>query len=410
MKICGVCFPCGKASEGETRYIAPDLLPRFDAVAKRVQLVWNETPGTPTLRLQYRFFHPAIIRNLMSEVGQRAGDLGEYWKYGLWFKDGQRDSQLLVQFEDTSTDEFPGAGALELKAQGRNPLGLLREIRRTIFWHRIGEEPDELLTLDGTTVAHSALATVLDGRAFDVQKRLVPAAEFIAFFEDRELRPDEARGIEESAGIKIKPIALTAGEKPKEIFISYAWGDETDAGKIRAKVVDGLYAALGKDEFRPVRDRDQMHAGDRISSFISQLTRADLVVAVISEKYLRSTYCMFEIYKLWQRSQGEPNLLGKILVPIVLPEVKIGNLRERLPYLEYWAGEAESLEALVRNPRISPSRKSWEEVRLVREFAHHVDGILVFIQDVLMPRKLEVHLDDGFQAVREALRRRMGEG
>src|SRR5215218_1445491 len=43
-----------------------------------------------------------------------------------------------------------------------------------------------------------------------------------------------------------------------------------------------------------------------------------------------------------------------------------------------------------------------------REFAHHVDDILVFLQDVLMPRKLEAHLDDGFQAVREALRRRIG--
>jgi hypothetical protein len=37
-----------------------------------------------------------------------------------------------------------------------------------------------------------------------------------------------------------------------------------------------------------------------------------------------------------------------------------------------------------------------------------VDGILVFLQDVLMPRKLEVHFEDGFQAVREAVRRRMG--
>jgi len=39
-------------------------------------------------------------------------------------------------------------------------------------------------------------------------------------------------------------------------------------------------------------------------------------------------------------------------------------------------------------------------VRQVREFAHPVDSILVFLQDVLMPRKLEAHLDDGFQAVR----------
>jgi internalin A len=406
MESCGVCFPCGRTSQGETRYVAPDLLPRFEAVADRINLFWNEAPDTPTMRLEYRFFHPTIIRNLMSGVGQRAKNLGEYWKYGLWFKDGWRDSQLLVQFEDTSTDEAPGAGALELKAQGRDPLGLLREIRKTILWWRIGEEPEELLTLDGTTVARSTLATEMEGRVLDVEKRLVPAADFVAFFEDRLRHPDEVREPGKTPGIDINPQPLKENEKAKEIFISYAWGDGTPEGKIRTKAVDGLYAALEKDGFRPVRDRDQMHAGDRISAFISQLTRADLVVAVISEKYLRSTYCMFEIYKLWQRSQGAPDVLSKILVPIVLPEVKIGNLRERLPYLEHWAGEAESLEAVARNPKISPSRESWEEVRLIREFAHHVDGILVFIQDVLMPRKLEVHLDDGFQAVREALRRR----
>ena len=56
-----------------------------------------------------------------------------------------------------------------------------------------------------------------------------------------------------------------------------------------------------------------------------------------------------------------------------------------------------------------PQSTCLASVKGVREFAHHVDGILVFLQDVLMPRKLEAHLDDGFQTVREALRRRMGE-
>jgi hypothetical protein len=35
------------------------------------------------------------------------------------------------------------------------------------------------------------------------------------------------------------------------------------------------------------------------------------------------------------------------------------------------------------------------------------DDILVFLNDVLMPRQLEVHLDKDFQAVREARRRRL---
>ncbi len=410
MKSCGVCFRCGETAEGEARYIAPDLLPRFAAVSSRVDLFWIETSETLTLRLKYRFFHPAVIRGLMSEIGQRAGDLGEYWNYGLWFKDGQRDAQLLVQFVDTSTDEAPGAGTLVLKAQGRAPSGLLREIRRTILRRRNGEASEELLTLNGATVARSAMATLIDGdRVLDTQNQLVPAAAFADFFSDLEHQPEKTRDDGQRPGIDINPQPLKSNEKLPEVFISYAWGDKTPEGKIRARTADRLYSALKKYGFRPARDRDQMHPGERISAFIRQLTRADLVVAVISDKYLHSTYCMYEIYKLWQKCQGDADDLLQSVVPIVLPEVRIGSVRERLPYLRYWAEEAESLEALIRDPKISPSRESWEEVRLVREFAQHVDGILVFLQDVLMPRKLEVHLDDGFRAVREALWRRVGE-
>src|SRR6185436_14039733 len=176
----------------------------FEAVAGRVQLHWKEEPGTLTLRLEYRFFHPAVIRGLMSRIGQQAGDLAEYWKYGLWLKDGRRDTQLLVQFEDTSTNDAPGAGALELKAQGRDPQGLLREIRKTIQQRRIGEEPEELLTLTGATVARSALDRLVDdGRVLDLRRKLIPAAAFAAFFEDREYDPGEARAAGDTPGINI---------------------------------------------------------------------------------------------------------------------------------------------------------------------------------------------------------------
>ncbi|HTG31675.1 MAG TPA: COR domain-containing protein [Thermoanaerobaculia bacterium] len=409
MESCGVCFPCGKTDQGETRYVAPDLLPRFEAIAGRLY-AWKETPDTPTLRLEYQFFHQAVIRGLMSRIGRQAGDVAEYWKYGFWFKDGPRDTQLLLQFVDTSTDDGPGAGALEMKAQGREPLGLLREIRKAIFQQRIGEKPEEFLTLDGITVARSALDQGFDGRALDAQGNPVSSAAFTAFFEGREYDPDGARATGEASAIDITPVADMPGKKLPEVFISYAWGDDTPEGKIRTEAVEGLQLALNGDGFETIRDRDQIRPGERISVFIDRLTHADLVVAVISDKYLRSPYCMYEIYKLWQKHQGDGDRFVEHVVPIVLPEVRIGNFRERASYLKHWAAEAKSLEALIRDPDLSPSRESWEEIRLVREFAHHVDGILVFVQDVLMPRRLEAHLDDNFQAVREALQRRMGIG
>ena len=148
-------------------------------------------------------------------------------------------------------------------------------------------------------VARSALATVIDdGRVLDLQKKLVPPAAFTAFFEGREYVPEEAPKIE------INP--------------------------------------------QPLRDRDQIPPGERISAFIRRLTRADLVVAVISDKYLCSPYCMYEIHALWQKSQEDADLMAERLVPIVLPDVKLKGLRDRAPYVRFWKKEKEDLEELFR--------------------------------------------------------------
>ncbi len=203
----------------------------------------------------------------------------------------------------------------------------------------------------------------------------------------------------------LMPVTPTAAEKPPEVFLSYAWGDDTPAGRVRDQAVERLQAALAADGLRPVCDRDQIRSGERISAFMRRLTRADCVVAVISDKYLRSPYCMYEIYRIWQRCQADAGEMARRLVPVILPEVRIGSFRERAPYLEFWSGQAAELEALIRRPDLQPSTESWDEVRLVREFAHHVDGILHFLHDVLMPRNVDAHLGDEFLAVRDAVRR-----
>jgi hypothetical protein len=150
-------------------------------------------------------------------------------------------------------------------------------------------------------------------------------------------------------------------KKAGEVFISYAWEDETPAGQVRGRTVEGLVRALETHGFRSVLDRDVLQPGRRISTFMRSFTRADLVVAVISEKYLFSLYCLYEIYKIWQKCRCEVESLAQVVVSIVLPDVKIASLRDRAVYLTFWAGQAKELEALVRNPDLYPRSKSKEE-------------------------------------------------
>ena len=110
---------------------------------------WQGEPVPATWRLEYRFLHQALIRELMSRIGQGARDNAIFWKYGLWLWDGERRSQLLVRQGDLEREGEPGAGYLEVQAQGERPVEVLREVRAILKGIRVGEEPVETLTLGG---------------------------------------------------------------------------------------------------------------------------------------------------------------------------------------------------------------------------------------------------------------------
>ena len=157
-----------------------------------------------------------------------------------------------------------------------------------------------------------------------------------------------------------------------------------------------------------LRDRSELVPGDRISRFIDRLTEGDHVVCVISDQYLRSPYCMREIFGLFLRCRKDGDRLAEVVVPIVLPEVRISTFPQRKPYLKYWADQNREYQQALADPDITVSSASAREADYVREFAENVDDILVFIKDVLMPRNLPSHFGDGFAAVRDALWRRIG--
>jgi hypothetical protein len=91
----------------------------------------------------------------------------------------------------------------------------------------------------------------------------------------------------------------------------------------------------------------------------------------------------------------------------VLPDLKLGHPLDRAAYVRYWKELQTQLEEMHRELGLLLDPGTAHEIRLVQEFARSVDSILLFLKDILMPRQLDAHLDHGFPAVREALRRRL---
>ena len=101
-----------------------------------------------------------------------------------------------------------------------------------------------------------------------------------------------------------------------------------------------------------------LRSGDLISGFMKRIGVADHVILVVSDKYLRSPYCMTELHYIYQRSLGEKEDFLRRIIPLVLDDARFGGWRERVAYAEHWEKEFKAMEPSVAtssNPTTSPT-------------------------------------------------------
>ncbi|MFM9104759.1 MAG: hypothetical protein ACKOPS_27015, partial [Cyanobium sp.] len=72
-------------------------------------------------------------------------------------------------------------------------------------------------------------------------------------------------------------------------YISYAWGDDASPeGRDREAIVDELCRSFTEVGIVIGRDKNDVKAGDSIEAFGKRIAKAQLILAVISHRSLRS--------------------------------------------------------------------------------------------------------------------------
>ena len=74
------------------------------------------------------------------------------------------------------------------------------------------------------------------------------------------------------------------------------------------------------------------------------LGQARSVIVVLSEKYLRSPYCMTELYSVYQNARQERQEFLNRIIPLVLKDANIGTWRDRAAYAKHWEAEFKAME------------------------------------------------------------------
>jgi Leucine-rich repeat (LRR) protein len=196
------------------------------------------------------------------------------------------------------------------------------------------------------------------------------------------------------------------GLKPPKVFVSYAWGDITptasEEDRQRLQVVEKLCRMLEQEYWQVVRDKTALDYGDQISGFMKTLGAARLVIVVLSEKYLRSPYCMTELYSIYQNARQESQKFLNRIIPLVLADARIGTWRGRATYAKHWEAEFKAMEQDI--PHLG--EEDLKLYKAMRRWHNEVGDMLAYVNDVLSPHGFDEIVKDDFAGLRQMLERR----
>jgi internalin A len=396
MARCELCFELGQG-----RWYVPQLLP--DEMPSRVARRWAEAPPH-ALQIRYRFLHRAIVDRFLVRAGRLgADDEPEIWRNGIVVLDASGDAEALVAAD-------AAGGCIVARGRGPGGVALLCAVKREFdqlhqpFEARCfvsadqGQDWVDLAMLERH--ARAGLGAVLSEAL-----RPVPVASLADFVGGAAAASGGLRAGLFSVSAKS---AITARRDPArpEIFVSYAWGDADETGESREAIVDRLHDRLVAIGYRVGRDKKDAGYRSNISEFMQRIGHGELVVAVISYKYLRSPYCMYELLEIYRQGR-----FSERVFPIVLDDARIHTMDEMLDCFRFWQDEKQRIEAKIdaigwRNLSVDGFFKDYE--RYYRTVFNHLDLLLTLIKDwnALTPKRLE---ENSFERLIGAIQAQMAQ-
>jgi tetratricopeptide (TPR) repeat protein len=156
-----------------------------------------------------------------------------------------------------------------------------------------------------------------------------------------------------------------------DIFLSYSRKDEAFVNPI-----DNDFTAIGIRLKRDVRDIPYQ---SDINEFMKRVGTSDFVMMIISDNFLKSKYCMFEVTEFLQSPDFEKRIL-----PVILEDVSGENSTENLnakfrdgiiraKYEQYWKELHDQLKLELEKLGDVKSDSIKAELHLYEEIIRHLD-------------------------------------
>ena len=182
------------------------------------------------------------------------------------------------------------------------------------------------------------------------------------------------------------------------IYISHAWGGESE------KIVGKVMERFAKGGIDITLDKKDLGYRQSINDFMLSLGAADAIIIVVSNKYLHSEYCMFELLQIYKNK----NILDRIF-PIVLDEVSIAKSTDRLDLVKYWETQSKELEDKIRGlDSISNIEGITDDLNLYKSIRNNIAHLTAILKDI-NTLNITLHKQSDFDELYQAVEKKVNQ-
>jgi internalin A len=305
------------------------------------------------------------MRGIISRIGKEAGISAVYWKYGVCLYEKTTRSHALIE-ERMSDSTTTWSGQIGVFTRGGQAVDLLRQLQEWI---------EREIERSGC-------------RDWEIKKTPDP----LRLALPRKAGRGRAVAAEPQDAAPERALEFTPPPSDTLTYcVSYAWNN-----KSKAKV-DRLCEEAKRRGIEILRDTTGLGLGESITKFMKKLGSGDRVFVILSDKYLKSPYCMYELLEVWRNCKSEDDEVRRRIRVFRLPDAKVSSPLERARCAKYWKEQFTELDTLVREHGADLlGEADFKRYKLMQDFAHRVGDMLALIADTLLPKDFKQLMEHGF--------------
>jgi hypothetical protein len=169
-----------------------------------------------------------------------------------------------------------------------------------------------------------------------------------------------------------------------KVYISYAWRGLSE------EIADKIDQSLQRCGITICRDKRDIPFLGSIKKFMEEIGKGDRIIVIVSDKYLRSPNCMFELVKIFENTQFRDRVIS-----ITLNDAKIFNPIERLEYIKYWEEKANTLSNELKTVYQANLAGIHQDMDNYQSIRNHISELTSILKDTYSPPP-ETHDKDDY--------------